>query len=73
LHVRRGKPDGRALTQSVVDATKATEATKWAVVNATTYADYIREDELPAPKVGRGMAGMLTNVTQLDRRKSDTA
>jgi integrase len=43
------------------------------VLTLTTYADYIREDELPAPKVGRGMAGMLTNVTQLDRRKSDTA
>jgi integrase len=43
------------------------------VLTLTTYADYIREDELTAPKVGRGMADILTNVTQLDRRKSDTA
>jgi integrase len=43
------------------------------VLTLTTYADYIREDELAAPKVGRGVANVVGNVVDLDRRKSDTA
>jgi len=39
------------------------------VLTLTTYADYIREDEPAAPKVGRGVVG-AANVGELERRKS---
>jgi hypothetical protein len=42
------------------------------VLTLTTYADYIREDELAVPKVGHGVADLAVNVTQL-RAKSQTA
>jgi integrase len=40
------------------------------VLTLTTYADYIREDELAAPKVGRGVAHVTANVVELERRSS---
>lgn len=36
------------------------------VLTLSTYADYIREDEVPVPKVGRGVAD-ASNVTRLPR------
>jgi integrase len=39
------------------------------VLTLTTYADYIREDELAAPKVGRGVAELTATVTALQRRR----
>jgi hypothetical protein len=39
------------------------------VLTLTTYADYIREDELAAPKVGRGKVQPSTaTVTPLKRK-----
>ena len=38
------------------------------VLTLTTYADYISEDEQAAPKVGRGVADITTNVVDLARR-----
>ena len=43
------------------------------VLTLSTYADYINEDELAAPRVGCGVAEPATNVVELGRRKSDTA
>jgi hypothetical protein len=40
------------------------------VLTLSTYADYIREDELAAPKVGRGVVDALSNVARLDIRKN---
>lgn len=37
------------------------------VLTLTTYADYIREDELAAPKVGRGTVDTSTNVVPIQR------
>lgn len=37
------------------------------VLTLTTYADYINEDELVAPKVGRGSVQQPTTVTPLRR------
>lgn len=37
------------------------------VLTLTTYADYIREDERAAPKVGRGVVDS-GNVVPLDRK-----
>lgn len=34
------------------------------VLTLTTYADYINEDAVAAPKVGRGVADSRMNVTQ---------
>lgn len=42
------------------------------VLTLSTYADYICEDDLAAPKVGRGIAGG-TNVLPLERPKRDSA
>jgi integrase len=39
------------------------------VLTLSTYADYVREDELAAPKVGRGVADTPANVVELQRRK----
>jgi integrase len=41
------------------------------VLTLTTYADYIREDELAAPKVGRGVVSDRRAVIQLRRASSD--
>ena len=41
-------------------------------VLVTTYADYINEDEQLAPKVGRGVADVATNVVDLESRKCST-
>ena len=38
------------------------------VLTLTTYADYIREDELAAPKVERGIARHAKTVIALERR-----
>jgi integrase len=38
------------------------------VLTLTTYADYINEDDQAAPRVGRGIADLAANVTQLQRR-----
>ena len=38
------------------------------VLTLTTYADYISEDELAAPKVGRGTAARPDTVVALERR-----
>jgi len=38
------------------------------VLTLSTYADYIREDELAAPKVGRGVADVTANVLELQRK-----
>lgn len=38
------------------------------VLTLSTYADYINEDEQAAPKVGRGVVDVPTNVTQMARR-----
>ena len=38
------------------------------VLTLTTYADYINETELAAPKVGRGLAGPIRNVVPLQRK-----
>jgi integrase len=35
----------------------------------STYADYIAEDELAAPKVGRGVADLGANVVPIDRQR----
>jgi integrase len=43
------------------------------VLTLTTYADYIREDEIAVPKVGRGVASAPAGVTQLVRREMGTA
>jgi integrase len=43
------------------------------VLTLTTYADYIREDELAPPKVGRGVADGNANVVPLQRARSSTA
>ncbi len=43
------------------------------VLTLTTYADYIREDELAAPKVGRGVVNPASNVVVLVPQKSNTA
>jgi integrase len=43
------------------------------VLTLSTYADYIREDELAAPKVGRGVVDVAANVVDLERRKCNTA
>jgi integrase len=40
------------------------------VLTLSTYADSIREDELAAPKVGRGVAETTTNVVELQRRNA---
>jgi integrase len=40
------------------------------VLTLTTYADYIREDKLAAPKVGRGVA-QCTNVIDISGRKAN--
>jgi integrase len=40
------------------------------VLTLSTYADYIREDELVAPKVGRGVGQPQTNVTPLEHRRT---
>ncbi|PXW96694.1 hypothetical protein C8E89_1511 [Mycolicibacterium moriokaense] len=34
----------------------------------STYADYVREDELAAPKVGRGVVCATSNVVDLQRQ-----
>jgi integrase len=39
------------------------------VLTLSTYADYIREDELAASKVGRGVAEHTATVTALQRRR----
>ncbi|OBI95028.1 tyrosine-type recombinase/integrase [Mycobacterium asiaticum] len=41
------------------------------VLTLTTYADFINEDELSAPRVGRGVACGTTNVVEFQRRNSD--
>jgi integrase len=41
------------------------------VLTLSTYADYISEDKLAAPKVGRGVADMATNVVELGTRKAN--
>jgi hypothetical protein len=38
------------------------------VLTLTTYADYIREDELAAPKVGRGVAIANDKVVPIQRK-----
>jgi integrase len=43
------------------------------VLTLTTYADYIREDELAAPKLARPVAARRDDVVDLERRKRDTA
>ena len=43
------------------------------VLTLTTYADYIREDELAAPKLVRPVAAASDKVVGLQRRKTDTA
>ncbi|MDR3658501.1 MAG: site-specific integrase [Mycobacterium sp.] len=43
------------------------------VLTLSTYADYVREEEVAAPKVGRGVAARSGNVTRLDRKRSNTA
>jgi hypothetical protein len=43
------------------------------VLTLSTYADYIREDDQQAPKVGRGVVDVAANVVDLERRKSNTA
>ena len=43
------------------------------VLTLTTYADYIREDDTAAPKLARPVAAPITNVVDLERKKSDTA
>lgn len=40
------------------------------VLTLTTYADYIREEDTAAPKVGRGLAQVTANVVELERRSS---
>ena len=35
------------------------------VLTLTTYADYIREDELAAPKVGRGVGSASTSTDKV--------
>jgi integrase len=40
------------------------------VLTLTTYADYIREDELAPPKVGRGVVNTPTNVVEMQRRNA---
>ncbi|KDP11137.1 hypothetical protein MAV100_03800 [Mycobacterium avium subsp. hominissuis 100] len=40
------------------------------VLTLSTYADYITEDELVAPKVGRGTAGASTKIVPLKRRSA---
>ncbi|CDO32279.1 phage integrase family protein [Mycolicibacterium vulneris] len=40
------------------------------VLTLTTYADYINEDEQAAPKVGRGVANVIDNVVELQRRNA---
>ncbi|WP_255773446.1 hypothetical protein [Mycobacteroides abscessus] len=42
------------------------------VLTLTTYADYINEDELAAPKVGRGVAD-TSNIVALKARKTGIA
>ena len=39
---------------------------------STTYADYIREDDTAAPELARPVAAPVTNVVDLERKKSDT-
>ena len=41
------------------------------VLTLTTYADYINEDKLAAPKVGRGLAQPSTNVVALQHRAAN--
>jgi integrase len=41
------------------------------VLTLSTYADYIREDELAAPKLPRPVADAVTNVVDLERRKAN--
>ncbi len=72
--------DGAAKAEAEIDAAGEhyMQVSKWLghssfVLTLTTYADYIREDELAAPKAGRGVANVVGNVVDLDRRKSDTA
>ena len=43
------------------------------VLTLSTYADYIREDDMAAPNFARPVADTPTNVVDLERRKSDTA
>jgi integrase len=38
------------------------------VLTLTTYADYIREDELAAPKVERGTARHANSIIAIERR-----
>jgi hypothetical protein len=40
------------------------------VLTLTTYADYINEDEMAAPKVRRGVVDTPTNVEELPRRNA---
>lgn len=41
------------------------------VLTLTTYADYINETELAAPKVGRGVANLSNNVRNFRRAVSN--
>ena len=41
------------------------------LLTLTTYADYIREDELAGPKLARPAADAVTNVVDLERRKAN--
>jgi integrase len=43
------------------------------VLTLSTYADYIREDEMAAPKVGRGVAVREATVVPIHRGKSSIA
>jgi integrase len=43
------------------------------VLTLSTYADYIREDDTAAPNLARPIAAPVTNVVDLERKKSDTA
>lgn len=43
------------------------------VLTLTTYAGYINEVELAAPKVGRSVVELSANVVQLEQRRSGTA
>lgn len=52
------------------------QVSKWVghssfVLTLTTYADYIREDELAAPRVGRGVV-QPPNVVDLQTRKASS-
>ena len=42
------------------------------VLTLSTYTDYIREDDTAAPELARPVAAPVTNVVDLERKKSDT-